>query len=132
MILFSILKEIWSDKFLRPILLVTALLVLFGAAFAYLTHRAKRAEKQAREAQINANRANDKAAGLEILYNSNNRAAEIEREKTKANDQAINSNTAFNSLNDDLLRDSNSFAGNYSDARARFCRNFPNDSLCRK
>jgi hypothetical protein len=127
----EIFLAIIKNKIARTIIGLTLLLLIFGAIIGYFSHKAKRAQQAANAAQTNANLANQKAEGLQILINSNNQAAEIERDKTKANEQATNSNSAVNNLNDSLRRDSGDFSGNYDEARKRFCKHFPADSRCR-
>lgn len=124
----NILGWIWAHKTFS---LIAALVLLSAITVGILTHRANDAEKQAREAQIEANRAKDKAAGLEILINSNSTAKEIEKERQKANEQENNSNLANADFNNSIIRDSGTFSGNYAETRKRFCKSFPRDERCR-
>lgn len=129
--MIAILLEIWKNKTLRLILIACLAIFAIGAVFAYLTHERARALREAEKIRQENERLERKNEGLEIIANSANKAAEIEKEREKANAQSANSNLSNGLFTNSVMRDSGTFSGNAAGVKERFCRNFPNDSACR-
>lgn len=112
-----IINSILNNKILRNIIFALIGMLIMGVIFTYLTHRISSLKKTATDAQTNANRAADKATGLEIIINSNTQAAEIERQRETANREAQNSNQARANLAN--VQKSNGITGAELDKLAR-------------
>lgn len=118
-----ILISIFQNKIARQILGVLLLLVIIGGGIAYLTYRAEKAEKKAKEAQAEANRLQRKNEGQEILINTANIAVEIERQKEVANRQAENTNVSVNRANE--IRNANFSNTSLDVANKARCQAYP-------
>lgn len=129
--MISILIEMLGNKTVRLIVGLFLSLFLIGGIIAYLTHRARKAERETKKAQEEANRLQMQTEGLKILNNTANLAAEIEKRKELANVKEANSKTANNNYNDLRRRDSQQSSNSAADAGKKFCAEFPEDSLCR-
>ena len=127
----TVILSIFKTQTGRIIIYGLIALAGIGGIFAYLTHERRKAEKQAEIRREENERLERQNQGLEIIVNSSNSAAEVEKLKEKANAQSQNSNTSNADLFNSMQRDSNTFAGNSAGAKERFCRNFPADSKCR-
>lgn len=127
----TFLLSLWGlPKSIKIAACALLLLAAVSAYIGYLTHTRKKAEKAAASAASEANRKAREVEGLQILQNTANITLEIQKDKEKANAQAVNANTSNAVLYNNLRRDSNAFASNYADARRRFCEVNPTDSRC--
>jgi hypothetical protein len=115
------------------LLIAGGLIIAVASGYiGWLTYQRSEAEKVAEAAQTEANRQAQAAEGMRVLQNTANIAQEVENDKRKANQQEVNSNLSNGVHANSVNRDSGTFSGNYTAANARFCRNFPNDSRCKK
>lgn len=129
--MISSVFDILSNKTARLILGGLLLLLILGGFFACLTYQKNQAEKEAREAKEETNRLQRETEGQKILINTANIAVGVENEKKSANQQQANSKLANNNYVNTRRRDSNQSSNSLTDAKRRFCQEFPDDSKCR-
>jgi len=110
-------------------LAVGGLLLIVGI-FVYQSHYRAVAEREVEKLKREVQQVQDKNEGLKILVNTANLAIEIQKEKEKANVQAnVSKNANANYANTRVL-DSNTYSNSFTEAKRRYCAEFPSDSAC--
>lgn len=70
-----------------------------------------------------------------VIANGQDKTAVLETERDTRRNEVLNAETnvnqAINAVSDSRNADSNQFNGNFSTVKQRFCRDYPDDSLCR-
>src|SRR5690349_6207245 len=123
--MIEIILSILKNKTVAGVIVFLLIVASLGGAFAYLTHRARQAEKQAEAQREENKRLEQQNEGLKIIVGSTKSAAEVEKLKEQSNAQSQNSNLSNSNFTNSVRRDSGTFSGNANESKQRFCRNFP-------
>ena len=123
-----VLKRIFYFFFDNPVIVaviigVIALLLIFGA----VSQSCQKRKIERIETNIERGKTNsiESEASANVFANlANNQKEVIKNAENKTN-------ISRNDFNNAVNRDSNSFTGNYREARRKYCEQFPDDTNCR-